>query len=78
MSAVLKYVYGNVSMLKIVYPICAGLDVHKSFIFACVALTDEKGITSYKHHRFATLTKVLRELAEWLNAYSCSSEFHRH
>ncbi|MEG1560561.1 MAG: IS110 family transposase, partial [Clostridia bacterium] len=53
-------------MLKIVYPICAGLDVHKNFIFACIASTNEKGITSYRHHRFSTFTKGLRELAEWL------------
>ena len=59
-------------MLKIVYPICCGLDVHKSFIFACVASTDEKGITSYKHHRFSTFTKGLKELAEWLEEHSCS------
>lgn len=72
MSAALKYCYGDVFMLKIVYPICAGLDVHKNFIFACIASTDEKGITSYRHHRFSTFTKGLRELAEWLNTYSCS------
>lgn len=59
-------------MLKIVYPICCGLDVHKNFIFACVASTDEKGITSYKNHRFNTFTKGLRELADWLKANSCS------
>ena len=59
-------------MLKILYPICCGLDVHKSFIFACVASTDDKGITSYKHHRFSTFTKGLRELAEWLKSHSCS------
>ena len=59
-------------MLKIVYPICCGLDVHKNFIFACVASTDEKGITSYKNHRFNTFTKGLQELADWLKANSCS------
>ena len=59
-------------MLRIVYPICCGLDVHKNFIFACVASTDEKGITSYKNHRFNTFTKGLRELADWLKANSCS------
>jgi transposase len=59
-------------MLKIVYPICCGLDVHKSFIFACVASTDDKGITSYKHHRFSTFTKGLRELSEWLKFHSCN------
>lgn len=59
-------------MLRIVYPICCGLDVHKSFIFACIASTEEKGITSYKSHRFNTFTKGLRELADWLKANSCS------
>ena len=59
-------------MLKIVYPTCCGLDVHKNFIFACVASTDEKGITSYKNHRFNTFTKGLWELADWLKANSCS------
>lgn len=59
-------------MLKIVYPICCGLDVHKNFIFACIASTNEKGITSYKDHRFNTFTKGLRELADWLKANSCS------
>lgn len=59
-------------MLKIVYPICCGLDVHRSFVFACIASTDEKGITTYKNHRFTTFTKGLRELAEWLKIHSCS------
>ena len=34
-------------MLKIVYPICCGIDVHKSFIVACIASTNEQGVTSY-------------------------------
>ena len=34
-------------MLKIVYPICCGMDVHKSFIVACIASTNEQGVTSY-------------------------------
>lgn len=72
MSVFLKYFYGDVTMLKIVYPICCGLDVHRTFIYACIASTDEKGITSYRHHRFTTFTKGLRELAEWLKTYSCS------
>jgi len=58
-------------MLKIVYQICCGLDVHKSFVFACIASTDEKGITNYKNHRFSTFTKGLRELSEWLHSNSC-------
>ena len=36
-------------MLKIVYPICCGMDVHKNFLVACIAITDDKGITTYKN-----------------------------
>ena len=43
-------------MLKIVYPICCGLDVHRDFVFACIATT-ENGITTCKSHRFSTFTK---------------------
>lgn len=31
--------FENGNMLKIVYPICCGLDVHKDFVFACIAIT---------------------------------------
>ena len=55
-------------MLKIVYPICCGMDVHKNFLVACIAITDDKGITTYKSKRFSTysfnagVTSVLRPL----------------
>ena len=58
-------------MLKIVYPICCGMDVHKSFVYACVASTDNKGVTTYKSHRFSTFTKGLRELNLWLLQNNC-------
>ena len=58
-------------MLKIVYPICCGIDVHKTFVVACIAATNEKGVTTYKSKRFSTYTKNLRELAEWLAANNC-------
>lgn len=57
-------------MLKIVYPICCGLDVHRDFIYACVATT-QNGVTTYKSHRFSTFTKGLRELLSWLLANNC-------
>lgn len=34
-------------MLKIVYPICCGLDVHKTILMATIAKTDDKNITTY-------------------------------
>ena len=57
-------------MLKIVYPICCGLDVHKDFVYACIATT-ENGVTTYKSQRFSTFTKGLRELLSWLLANHC-------
>ena len=55
-------------MLKTVYPICCGMDVHKSFVYACIASTNEQGVTTYKSKRFSTFTKDLRFCAEWLAA----------
>lgn len=57
--------------LKIVYPICCGMDVHKSFVVACIASTDSVGITSYKSRRFSTFTKDLKLLAAWLSNNNC-------
>lgn len=59
-------------MLKIVHPICCGIDVHKKFIVACIASTNDKGVTTYKASRFSTFTKGLRELSEWLSTNSCT------
>lgn len=58
-------------MLKIIYPICCGMDVHKSFIVACIASTNDKGITTYKSKRFSTFTNELRCCAAWLAENDC-------
>lgn len=58
-------------MLKIVYQICCGIDVHKSFVVACIASTNNKGETTYQSKRFSTYTKNLRELVAWLEAHNC-------
>lgn len=57
--------------LKIVYPICCGIDVHKSFVVACIAATNEKGVTAYKRKRFSTFTNDIRRLANWLVENDC-------
>lgn len=36
-------------MLKIVSRICYGMDVHKSFVFACIASINEQGVTTCKY-----------------------------
>lgn len=58
-------------MLKIVFKICCGIDVHKDFVVACIAKTDDKNITTYQTKRFSTFTNGLRELSEWLSSNSC-------
>ncbi|HWR08288.1 IS110 family transposase [Sporomusa sp.] len=58
-------------MLKIVYPICCGIDVHKTFVVATIAATDRENITTYKTKRFSTFTKDLRALVLWLSHNQC-------
>lgn len=50
---------------------CCGLDVHKTWIYACIGITDANGCTEYKQARFSSFTKGLQDLADWLAKYSC-------
>ncbi len=47
------------------------MDVHKTFVVAVIAITDDQGITQYYRRRFSTFTNQLKELRKWLNYYSC-------
>lgn len=58
-------------MPKIVYPICCGIDVHKSFVVACIATTNENLVTTYQRKRFSTFTGDLHRLASWLTENNC-------
>lgn len=58
-------------MLKIVYPICCGIDVHKKFVVATVCITNKSGVTNYQTKRFLTFTEKLNQLLEWLKSHSC-------
>ncbi len=51
---------------------CCGLDVHKTWIYACTGITNTKGRTEYKQARFSSFAKGLQELADWLAKYSCT------
>jgi len=61
----------GVHMLKIVFPICCGIDVHKTFVIATIAATNRENITTYQTKRFSTFTKDLRALALWLSDHQC-------
>ena len=59
-------------MFKIFRNNCCGLDVHKTWIYACIGITDPNGRTDYKQARFSSFSKGLRDLAAWLAKYSCT------
>lgn len=48
----------GVFMPKIVYPICCGIDVHKTFVVATIASTDRENITTYQTNAFPPLLKT--------------------
>lgn len=56
---------------KIIKNNCCGLDVHKTWIYACIGITDSHQRTEYKEARFSSFTKGLNELCDWLSKYNC-------
>ena len=56
---------------KIIKNNCCGLDVHKTWIYACIGITDPNNRTEYKQARFSSFTKGLQELCNWLAKYNC-------
>ncbi len=56
---------------KILKNNCCGLDVHKTWIYACIGITDSLKRTEYKEARFSSFTKGLNELCDWLSKYNC-------
>ena len=53
--------------MKVLNRRCAGLDVHKDEVVACVRLA-MRGKANHEVRRFATTTRGLLELADWLEA----------
>lgn len=43
----------------------------KTFIYCCIATTNNKGITTYKSNRFSTITNQLKQCAAWLKENNC-------
>ena len=58
-------------IFKIFRKNCCGLDVHKTWIYACIGITDTNGRTDYKQARFSSFSKGLQELSLWLAKYDC-------
>lgn len=58
--------------MKIVRPICCGMDVHKNLIVATIGITDSTTrVTEYIQEDFSTLNTDLFRLKAWLKAHDC-------
>src|SRR2546421_2580141 len=54
--------------MMVLYARCAGLDVHKKTVVACVLLTAANGKTSKEVRTFSTTTVGLQSLVDWLTS----------
>jgi len=57
--------------MELLYPKCAGLDVHPRSVSACTRLAID-GQTSHEVRTFGTSTRELREMADWLSRQGCT------
>jgi len=51
-----------------VFPCCAGLDVHKESVEACVRRIEPKGRLHQQTHHWGTMTRDLLAMAVWMAA----------
>src|SRR3990172_12251833 len=52
-------------MMEVLYPRCAGLDVHKDSVVACARVVTESGVEQ-DVETFGTTTSALLDLSDWL------------
>jgi transposase len=56
--------------MEVLYPRCAGLDVHKETVVACVRCVSTPIVQEVRS--FKTTTSALLELCEWLDSHGCT------
>jgi len=57
--------------MEVLYPRCAGLDVHAGSITACMRVATGATVT-YEQRKTPTTTRGLLQLAEWLTEHGCT------
>jgi len=57
--------------LKVVYSVCCGVDVHKSFLVGTIISTDNGIQPHYQKKRFSTYNGDIHKFANWLHANDC-------
>ncbi|HET8939815.1 MAG TPA: IS110 family transposase [Polyangiales bacterium] len=58
--------------MDVLYPRCAGLDVHQKTVVACVRIHGEAGKAKTETRTFPTHTAALIELSQWLTERECT------
>jgi transposase len=58
--------------MQVLYPHCAGLDVHKKTVVACRLTPDAQGGVCQETRSFTTMTRDLLALSDWLLAAGCT------
>ena len=51
--------------MKVVYPICCGVDVHKTFLVATI-ITSQGLTPHYSKKRFSTFNNSILQFKQWL------------
>lgn len=60
-------------MLQVIHERCAGLDVHKKTVVACVLVTKQDGRVQNEKRTFGTTTGQILEMAQWLSSQGVNS-----
>jgi transposase len=58
--------------MEVVYPTCAGMDVHKKDLKVCLVTRDAQGQRRQELRTFGTMTKELLALRDWLQEQGCA------
>lgn len=58
-------------MFKIFRKNCYGLDIRKTWMYACIGITDYS-FTSNREARLSSFSEGFREPADWPASYSCT------
>ena len=58
--------------MKVVYPVCCGVDVHKSFFIATIITTTSGIQPNYSRKRFSTFNNDILRFADWLKENNCN------
>lgn len=57
--------------MKVVYPICRGADIHKTFLIATIIKTTNGIEPSYAKKRFSAFNNSILQFKQWLLENEC-------